>query len=110
MKKLFFILPFFLLSCTKQQIKCDLEDGLGGTIAYFIETVGQCSGAAAVRASVNSWVSSANSCSDNVTKMRGSIGICSIVVSALSQAAQGPLDSAINSKFPGWNCDPTMLV
>lgn len=112
MRKLcLFLLPLILLTSCTSKLKCDLEDGLEGTISYAIEKVGQCTGTAAVRASVNSWVDSANACPDENLKQAVAGGIiCGAVLAALDQALSGPATDAINSKFPGWNCNPQMLI
>lgn len=107
------VMGMVLLSgCTSTTVKCDLEEGLEGTIAYAIETVGQCTGTAAVRTTVNGWVDKAGTCGTEPKSrnMSMSIGVCSIVISALSSAAQGAVNDTINSKFPGWNCNPAIVV
>ena len=116
MKKLLFILPLFLfVSCSKTNpsaIQCDLEDGLEGTIAYGIESVLNCTGSAAVRTSVNSWVDSAGVCAKDAKFKKGLAAgaICGAIVSAVGASASGTVNTSINSKFPGWNCDATKLV
>lgn len=100
-----------LSSCSSKVIKCDLEDGLEGTMAYAIEMVGDCANAAEVRKSVNGWVDSAGSCASSARReLEASSSICGVIVSALSASAGNAVSSAINSKFPQWQCNPQMLI
>lgn len=115
MKKILFVLPLFLVftSCNKlnpSALQCDLEDGLEGTLAYGIETVFNCTGTAAVRASVNSWVDSAGVCSKGRLRGAAAGAVCGLIVTAIGANAAGPTNVLLNTKFPGWNCDTSKVV
>lgn len=104
-----YFIPFLFLlgSCSASNtaaLKCNLQDGLEGVIAYAIETAGQCSGSAAIRASVNGWVASADPC----TVTRG--GACSLIAGAITATVSGAAQGALSSKFPDWHCNPQMLL
>lgn len=112
MKKILFLIPFlFLVSCSgKSVIKCDLEDGIEATISYAIEQIGGCTGTAAVRASVNTWVDSAGSCTAPVKGKIRSFDICGTILTAVVADLANAGTTALNTKFPTWQCNPSATV
>jgi hypothetical protein len=108
------LLPIlFSVACSKvpSVLQCDLEDGLEGTIAYAIEQIGNCSGTAAVRASVNVWVDSAGACAVPAKgRLKDSGSICGAIVTALGNAAGVEATQLLNAKFPTWTCNPAATV